>query len=115
MFKFEKLTVWQRAVGFADQVYIATEGFPVEVRFGLTAQLRRAAVSISSSIAEGSARPDSDFARFIGYAAGSLYEVITQATIGRNRAYLTDQVLSEIYHEGEELARMLTGLRDSLV
>lgn len=114
MFKFEKLAVWQRAVGFADLIYTHSQSFPDSEKFGLTNQIRRAAVSVSSNIAEGSARPDPDFARFIGYAAGSLYEVITQTTIARNRRYLTADPLAAIYDEGEEISRMLSGLRDSL-
>jgi four helix bundle protein len=66
MFKFEKLDVWQKAIDFADLVYSKTKLFPADERFGLTNQMRRAAVSISSNIAEGSARiSDADFARFV--------------------------------------------------
>jgi hypothetical protein len=66
MFGFEKLEVWQRSIEFADAVYSATRSFPADERFGLTNQMRRAAVSISSNIAEGSARISrKDFARFI--------------------------------------------------
>lgn len=83
MFKFEKLAVWQKALVFADLIYTATRDFPADERFGLTNQLRRAANSISSNIAEGSARPDPDYARFVGYACGSLYEVVTQTFIAR--------------------------------
>jgi four helix bundle protein len=114
VFKFEKLTVWQRAVRFADLIYTETRGFPDDEKFALTNQIRRAAVSVSSNLAEGSARPDPDFARFVGYAAGSLYEVITQAKIAHNRRYLNDDALAAIYNEGEEISRMLSGLRDSL-
>ena len=65
MFNLEKLDVWQKAIDFADLVYSSTRTFPSGERFGLTNQIRRAAVSISSNIAEGSARiSDTDFARF---------------------------------------------------
>lgn len=114
MFKFEKLAVWQKAVAFADSIYAKTASFPDTERFGLTNQMRRAAVSIASNIAEGSARPDPDFARFLGIAAGSLYEVITQITIARNRGYLSAGEHHEIYSSAEEISRMLSGLRDSL-
>jgi len=114
VFKFEKLAVWQRAVLFADLIYTESQDFPEMERFGLTNQIRRAAVSIPSNIAEGSARPDPDFARFIGYAAGSLYEVITPATIARNRRYLSEEARIHIYGEGEEIGRRLSGLRSSL-
>ncbi len=68
MFKFEKLNVWQKSIVFADLVYLETRPFPAEERFGPTNQIRRAADSISSNVAEGSARSDPDFAKFLGYA-----------------------------------------------
>ncbi len=69
MFKFEKLKVWQKAVQFADMVYDITKIFPVDERFGLTNQLRRSAVSISSNLAEDSScSSETDFARFIEIA-----------------------------------------------
>jgi four helix bundle protein len=88
MFNFEKLAVWRRSVAFAGMVYRCTKDFPGDERFGLTNQLRRAANSIPSNLAEGAARSAGDNARFIGYAAGSLYEVVTQATIARNEGFL---------------------------
>jgi four helix bundle protein len=77
MFNFEKLDVWQEPIQFADLVYELTGGFPSEECFGLTNQMRRAAVSISSNIAEGSSRASrTDFARFVEIATGSLFEVV---------------------------------------
>ncbi len=70
MFKFEKLAVWQKSLDFADLIYAETRTFPPDERFALTNQIRRAATSISSNIAEGSARTDPDFAKFVGYASG---------------------------------------------
>src|SRR5947207_289826 len=73
MFNFEKLDVWQKAIDFADLVYNHTRDFPADERFGLTNQMRRAAVSISSNIAEGTSRmSQTDFARFteIAYRLG---------------------------------------------
>jgi four helix bundle protein len=62
MFRFEKLDVWLRAIEFADLVYLLTRQFPIDERFGLTSQMRRASVSVSSNIAEGSGRiSDRDF------------------------------------------------------
>ena len=88
MFNFEKLEVWRRSVDFAADVYRVSRTFPVSERFGLTSQMRRAATSVPSNIAEGSARPRSDFAKFLGYAAGSLYEVVTHAAIAKNESML---------------------------
>jgi four helix bundle protein len=114
MFKFEKLSVWQKSIAFADLIYSATRSFPVDERFGLTNQIRRAAISIASNIAEGSARPDSDFSRFLGYAAGSLYEVVTQVHVARHQRFLPEEQFTRIYANAEEISRMLSGLRDSL-
>ena len=71
MFNFEKLEAWQRAIDFADFVYASTRSFPREELFGLAMQMRRAAVSVSSNLAEGSSRSSrADFARFTEIAAG---------------------------------------------
>ncbi len=114
MFNFEKLAVWQKAILFAGMVYRMTQPFPPDERFGLTNQIRRAANSIASNIAEDSARPPADFARFLGYASGSLNEVVTQAAIGRNEGFLTSQDFEQLYRDAEEISRMLSGLRNSL-
>src|ERR1043165_3486316 len=88
MFNFEKLDVWQKAIDFADLVYTNTRGFPADERFGLTTQLRRDAVSISSNIAEGSSRSSKiDFARFVEIAGGSLFEVVSQSFIARRQRF----------------------------
>ena len=114
MFNFEKLDVWQKSVIFAGLIYQFTRTFPEEERFGLTNQLRRASVSIASNIAEGSARSNADFARFIGFSAGSLAEVVAQATIARNQGFLARDKYDEIYRDAEVISRMLSGLRQSL-
>jgi four helix bundle protein len=83
MFNFEKLDVWNEAITFADLVYSVSRHFPEDERFGLTTQMR-AVVSISSNLAEGSSRVSrADFARFVEIATGSLFEVVSQTTIGR--------------------------------
>lgn len=115
MFTFEKLEVWHKAIDFADEVYLLTSRFPDEERFGLTSQMRRAAVSVASNIAEGSAKYSrNDFARFVEIATGSLFEVVTQATIGRRQNYLTEQEYRELYASAETQGKMLSGLRRSL-
>jgi len=114
VFNFEKLDVWHKGVAFAGDVYRKTRAFPADERFGLTNQMRRAAVSIASNIAEGSARPPADFSRFLGYASGSVAETITQATIARNEEFLSGGDYDQLYSAAEEIARMLSGLRKSL-
>jgi four helix bundle protein len=116
MFNFEKLDVWQKAIDFADHIYNETRAFPAEERFGLTNQLRRAAVSISSNLAEGSSRSSkNDFARFAEIATGSVFEVVSQAFIAQRQSFLGENQFQKIYADAEELSRMLSGLRRSLL
>ena len=115
MFNFEKLESWHKAVAFADNVYGITKSFPESERFGLTSQLRRAAVSISSNIAEGSSRSSrADFARFVEIAAGSLFEVVSQLAIAQNQGFLNEGNHRKLCLQAEELIRMFSGLRKSL-
>ncbi|MCR6655813.1 MAG: four helix bundle protein [Opitutus sp.] len=114
MFNFERLDVWQKSVTYAHLVYSLSRNFPADERFGLTNQIRRAATSISSNIAEGSARPPADYIRFLGFAAGSLYETVTQATIARNEGFLPNQDFDQLHSSAEEISRMLSGLSRSI-
>lgn len=114
MFNFERLEVWQIAIVFADGIYDASRTFPEDERFALTNQIRRAANSIASNIAEGSARSAPDFIRFLSYATGSLFEVVTQSFIARRRRYLAEETFGKIYADAQEISRMLSGLKKSL-
>jgi four helix bundle protein len=115
MFNFEKLDVWQKAIDFADLVYNHTRNFPADERFGLTNQMRRAAVSISSNIAEGTSRmSQADFAQFIEIATGSVSEVISQSFIGCRQGFLAEESFRTLYNAAEEIGRVLSGLRKSL-
>ena len=115
MFNFEKLETWHEAIAFADIVYHLTRSFPAEERFGLTNQMRRAAVSISSNLAEGCSRSSkADYARFVEIATGSVFEVVSQATIGRNQGFLNPNDYEQLYGAAEKQSRMLSGLRKSL-
>lgn len=116
MFRFEKLDVWQKAVDLADRVYVVTRGFPDEERFGLTSQMRRASVSISSNIAEGSGRGSKkDFAHFVEISYGSLMEVVSQVQVAVRQRFLKEDDRNILYADAEELARMLSGLKTSLL
>jgi four helix bundle protein len=115
MFNFEKLEVWQKAIDFADLVYVNTREFPAEERFGLTNQMRRAAVSISSNIAESFSRSfRTDFARSIEIATGSVFEVVSQFFVGRCQGFLNKSRFDALYRAAEEQSKMLSGLRKSL-
>jgi four helix bundle protein len=116
MFKFEKLDVWQKAIDFADLVYWETKSFPSDERFGLTNQMRRATVSISSKIAEGSSRiSDTDFARFVEIGAGSVFEAVSEATVAKRQGFLGNEHFAVIYKAAEEQGRMPSGLRGTFV
>lgn len=114
-FRFQELEVWQQAIQFADLIYEQTGRFPSEEKFGLSSQLRRAAVSISSNIAEGNGRPsNTEYARFVEIAYSSLMEVVSQLHIAQLRNYLTQADLDHLNDRAERIARMLSGLRNSL-
>jgi four helix bundle protein len=116
MFGFERLEVWQKSIDFADTVYRVTRSFPNDERFGLTNQMRRAAVAISSNIAEGSSRSSpKDFSRFIEIAMGSVYEVVSQSFIGTKQGFLTESEFNDLYAAAEEQGKMLSGLKRSLL
>ncbi|MGA3007125.1 MAG: four helix bundle protein [Opitutaceae bacterium] len=114
MFRFEKLSVWQKSIAFADLVYTASRSFPNDEHFGLTNQIRHAANSISSNIDEGSAHSDADFRKFLTYATGSLYEVVTQSHVARRQGFLDESSFARLYAAADKISRMLSGLRDSL-
>lgn len=115
MFNFEKLAVWHKSIALADFTYAATRALPADERFGLTNQMRRAAVSISSNIAEGCSRGSkSDFRRFIEIATGSVFELVSQARIAKTQQLLSEQQHARLYESALEIVRMLTGLRSSL-
>ena len=116
MSNFEKLDVWHRAIDFADLIYSVTRSYPGDERFGLTNQMRRAAVSISSNIAEGSSRVSrTDFARFIEIATGSVFEVVSQSALSQRLGFVSAENYARIYAAAEEQSRMLSGLRKALL
>lgn len=115
-FTFERLDAWHKAIEFSETIYRLTHTFPDNERFGLTSQMRRAAVSISSNLAEGSSRSSrGDFGRFVEIATGSVFEVVTQAELARRQGYVSDESCSNIRDAAAELTRILSGLRRSLV
>ena len=113
--RFTDLSVWQRAMELADGVYDATGAFPMSERFGLASQLRRAAVSVPSNIAEGWGRGRTkEYVQFLRYARGSLYEVETQLRIAARRGYIDPDRLSHLLGTIDEVSRMLAGLLKAL-
>ena len=111
----EKLEVWKKAVDFVVDVYKETATFPSEEKFGLTSQVRRAAVSIPANIAEGAARQsDKEFGHFIAIAQGSCSEVETELLIGSRLGFLSPPVYSTLRAEADAIGRMLVGLSKHL-
>ena len=107
----EKLDVWKKAVEMVTLVYELTKQFPSDERFGLTSQIRRAAVSIPANIAEGAARQtDKEFHQFLSIAQGSSSELETELLIARNLGYLKTEDYTRLYDEINTIARMIVGL-----
>ena len=112
---YRDLVVWQRAMQLCRAIYSATASFPREERFGLTSQMRRAAVSIASNIAEGQGRLSaSEFRRFLGIARGSLRELETQLLIATDLGYLPRQASDRCVDLMDEVSRMLNALITSI-
>jgi four helix bundle protein len=108
---YRDLRIWQEAVELALAVYRATTAFPRHVLYGLTSQMRRAAVSVSSNIAEGKGHSsDGDFGRFLFHARGSLLELQTQIVIAQGLNYLTEEQAAKLTQSSDGLERGLNGL-----
>ena len=112
---FRDLEAWREAMALTVRLYELSESFPPSERFGLASQLRRAAVSIPSNLAEGHARGATrDFVRFIGMARGSLAEVETQVDLACRLGYIGASDESSVAARCDKLGRILRGLRKSL-
>ena len=112
MQRFTDLKVWQRSHALVLEIYRATAGFPTDERFGLTSQLRRAATSVSTNIAEGSKRQHApDYARFLNVAEGSLAETEYLLLLSRDLGYLPPEAATPLSTEAGEISRMLHALR----
>jgi four helix bundle protein len=109
---YHDLIVWQKSIGLAKTIYKLTTEFPSEEKFGLISQMRRAAVSVPSNIAEGQARNTTgEFVQFISHAEGSLAELDTQLILAAELGFLTSDKTKPCADSIEELRRMLNGLR----
>ena len=114
-YNFEKLRVYQEALDFAETIYQNTQGFPDRENFGITSQIRRAAVSISSNLAEGSGRHHTKvFLEFLYQSRGSLYEVMTLIKLSQRLKYLDSQTKEELLRLSDQIAIKLSNLINSL-
>lgn len=115
MHRFKDLDVWNISRKFCSEIYLITANFPESEKFGLINQLRRAAVSIPSNIAEGSSRSSNkDFSRFLEIAIGSMYEIETQLLIASDLGYISDDYLEILSSTLERIIKMASRFRSSL-
>jgi four helix bundle protein len=112
---FKDLEVWEKSVLFVTDIYQMTQNFPKEEIYGLTSQIRRAAVSIPSNISEGWARKSTKtYIQFLHISRGSLAEVQTQLVIAENLNYTDTKTTTIISEKADEIGKMLNGLINSL-
>lgn len=112
---YQQLDVWQLAMDVAEQMYRSTAEFPMHETYGLRSQLRRAAVSIPSNIAEGHARDSTrEYLHHVSIALGSTAEAETQVMLSGRHKYMTPQDLDDTLQRLDRLGRMLGGLQRSL-
>ena len=108
---YRDLIVWQKAMVLARSAYSATTGLPKSEAYGLLSQIRRAAVSIPSNIAEGHGRlPDSQFRHFLGNARGSVYELRTQIELASDLGFVDKELLSSPREQTADVTRLINGL-----
>ena len=114
MIQFRNLMVWQKAMDLVERVYAESEKFPRSEMYGLTSQIRRAAVSIPSNIAEGKAIGGQSYPRHLKIALGSEAELQTQVELARRLKMLRDAEAIELMEQASEVGRMLVALLNSL-
>ena len=113
---YRDLKVWQLAMQLTERGYRMTDGFPARETYGLTSQIRRAAVSVPSNIAEGHARDSTkEYLRFLSVAQGSLAELETQVELSRRLGFTTEPDTMDVLNKSAEVGRMLAGLQKSLM
>ena len=114
IYGFEKLDVWQKSRLLVRDIYLITKSFPEDERFGLTSQLRRAMISVSCNIAEGTSRwSNKEKIRFIEIAYGSLMEVVNCLMLAFDLEYISEQKILELRFNIDIVANKLNGLKKS--
>lgn len=112
---YQELEVWKKSIDLAEKIYETSRQFPQDEKFALTSQIRRAAVSVASNIAEGAERGGTrEFLQFLGIASGSLAEVETQLILAARLKMMTPGILESLLARADEIGRMLSGLKRSL-
>ena len=113
-FRFESLEVYQRSLALSKKIYLLSQSWPKEHLFGITDQFRRATLSVSLNIAEGSSRTRQDFRHFLSISRGSCFECIPLLHLAASLKLLSPQEEQIIYNELISLSQMLSKLRSSL-
>ena len=112
---YRDLEVWKQSINLVAQIYLASKGFPPDERFGLTSQVRRAAVSVPSNIAEGAARTTTgEYLQGLSVASGSLAEVETQIIVASRLEMLLPRDMERLLGQADGISKMLGGLKRSL-
>ncbi|MDR1963928.1 MAG: four helix bundle protein [Planctomycetaceae bacterium] len=112
---YRDLIVWQKSIELTGKIYSCTRKFPKDEMYGIISQMRRAAVSIASNIAEGQGRNSTgEFRQFLGTSKGSLYELETQLIVSQNVGYLSKEELNDLLSICAEIGRLINGLIKSL-
>ena len=112
---YQDLIVWKKSIDLAEMVYRVSAKFPTEEKFGLTSQIRRAAVSVPANIAEGAERnATGEFLQFLGIASGSLAETETFLILAEKLGIATTEQISPLRELATDVGRMLNGLKRSL-
>ena len=116
---YKDLQIWQKGVDIADNIYSATENFPKSEMYGLSSQMRRAGISISSNIAEGFARNSKkEYKQYLSVALGSCAELETQLIIANRRNYIEkdklEEIIENINHESRMIMSLINRIKDSI-
>jgi four helix bundle protein len=107
----QNLEAWSKAVELVTNIYRSTERFPKEERYGLTSQIRRAAISIPANIAEGAGRrSQKEFVHFLSNSQGSASELETELIFANRLGYLDEKTFAQLISELERIGRLITGL-----
>jgi len=115
MHNFRKLDIWIKSVDLVTEVYRLTDLFPTKEKFGISSQMQRAAVSIPSNIAEGSAKSSNkDFARFLEMSIGSSFELETELIIAFNLKYVDSEGYKMMQNRIAEIQKMISGFKSKL-
>lgn len=114
-FRFEDLRIWQIATDLSNDIFEISKSFPKDASFELTSQIRRAVLSISANIAEGSgSNSNADFRNFLNIAVRSIFELVSHLYIAKSRKYISKDQYKDLYLKLEDLAKQINALKKQL-